>query len=130
MEGLRGRILDLCAEAARGLGFDPTVAFDGPIDSLVSAELGADVLVVLREALSNVSRHAGAHGVEVRVKTADGQVEAEVTDDGVGIDESAHRRRGQGLANMRARAERRGGRFELAAPPGGGSALRWWAPLS
>ena len=66
----RSRILDLCAEAARGLGFDPTVAFDGPIDSVVPAELGDDVTTVIREALSNVSRHAGARVSSVRVRAA------------------------------------------------------------
>ena len=54
----------ICApKLARSLGFDPTVAFDGPIDAAVPDDLGDDVTTVLREALSNVSRHAGARRV-------------------------------------------------------------------
>jgi signal transduction histidine kinase len=128
--GLRSRILDLCAEAARGLGFDPTVAFDGPIDTVVPADIGDDVTTVLREALSNVSRHAGARGVDVRVVATRGEVEVVVTDDGAGFDASDSRRGGRGLDNMRSRAERRGGRFEIGSVPTGGSRLSWSAPLA
>ena len=127
--GLRSNILDLCAEAARGLGFDPTVTFDGPIDTAVSAELGEDVLAVLREALSNVSRHAGAHGVSVTVAVGRGELEVVVVDDGAGFDESDQRRGGRGVENMRTRALGRGGRLEFSSMPTGGSRVRWSAPI-
>ena len=39
------------------LGFEPAVHFDGPIDTVVSADIAGELLAVLREALSNVARH-------------------------------------------------------------------------
>ena len=65
----------------------------------------------------------------MRVAALGGEVEVVVTDDGIGVDESARERGGLGLDNMRARAERRGGHFEIAADPAGGSTLRWTASL-
>ncbi len=128
--GLRGRVLDLCAEAARGLGFDPTVAFDGPIDTVVPTDVGDDVAIVIREALSNVSRHAAAHHVDVRIAARGHEVEVVVTDDGAGFDTAVSHRGGRGLDNMHTRARRRNGHFELAASPAGGARLTWSAPLT
>ena len=127
--GLRSRILDLCAEAGRGLGFDPTVAFDGPIDTIVPADVADDVTTVLREALSNVSRHAAAHAVSVRVVADGNEIDVVVTDDGSGYEASDRQRGGRGLENMAERARRRGGHFDIAATPSGGSCLRWTVPI-
>ena len=127
--GLRSRILDLCAEAARSLGFDPTVAFDGPIDTMVPGDIGDDVTTVLREALSNVSRHAAAHAVSVRIAADGSEIAVVVSDDGSGCAASDRQRGGRGLENMGERARRRGGRFEIVATATGGSCLRWTVPI-
>ena len=42
----------------------PTLRFEGPVRSLADAELTADLLAVLSEALTNASRHAQASAVE------------------------------------------------------------------
>jgi signal transduction histidine kinase len=121
--GLRGRVLDLCAEATRVLGFEPTVGFSGPIDTVTGGELADEILAVLREALSNVNRHAAADSVAVAVTADDQTVTLTVTDDGRGLDTGTEHAGGQGLENMRVRALRQSGRFELAAGPDGGTRL-------
>jgi signal transduction histidine kinase len=62
---LRSRTLDLCAEVARALGFEPRVVFDGPVDTAVPTPMADEMLAVLRESLSDVSRHASARSVSV-----------------------------------------------------------------
>src|ERR1019366_5469566 len=57
---LREEILSLAADAATSLGFEPGVRFEGLIDHGVTEAVGVQLLAVLREALSNVVRHAGA----------------------------------------------------------------------
>jgi signal transduction histidine kinase len=126
--GLRGRVLDLCAEVARVLGFEPTVGFSGPIDTVTGSALADEILAVLREALSNISRHAAANSVAVDVTADDQDVTVIVTDDGRGLDTGTERTGGQGLENMRVRALRRSGRFELAAGYDGGTRLLWSSP--
>jgi hypothetical protein len=77
----------------------PTVHISGPL-SVVDA-LADHAEAVVREAISNVVRHAGARTVSVSV-TVDDDLTIGVTDDGVGIGGDVTR---SGLANLAARAE-------------------------
>ena len=90
--------------------------------------VAADLLATLREALSNVAKHADARAVEVSVDANDGVVTVTVTDDGVGPPDGA-KSPGRGLANMAARAERHGGTLEVRAAPAGGTNLVWQVPI-
>ena len=128
--GLRGEILTLAAEAAASLGFEPHVRLDGPLDLAVGDDVATNLLATLREALSNVVRHAAATHVEVSVALIDGDVVAMVSDDGTGI-VGPPREAGRGLANMARRAEDLAGSVVFGAGPDGrGTAVTWRAPLS
>jgi len=111
---LRRDVLDVVAESARVLGFEPAVRFEGPIDTIVAARVAAQLLPVLREALSNVARHAHATQVAVTVR-ADSDLSLEVADDGTGM--LATRRGGNGLQNMARRAEDLGGHADCRVRP-------------
>ncbi|MDQ6783306.1 MAG: GAF domain-containing protein [Actinomycetota bacterium] len=125
--GLRVQALHICAGAARGLGFEPEIHFTGPID-LVLQDVGTEALATLREALSNVARHAKARRVEVVIACSADELLLEVADDGIGP--KGHGSvAGNGLANMAARARTLGGSFSLAARPDGGTSLCWRVPL-
>ena len=122
----RSRILDVASTAAPALGFQPRLQFDGPIDTKVPESLVPDVLAVVREALSNTARHAEASIAEVHVRVGD-ELVIEVTDDGRG----AHgRTRSSGLANLRHRAEERGGTMVVGAGRRDrGTRIEWRVPL-
>lgn len=124
---VRQEVLDLCAESARALGFEPVVRFDGPIDTTVENQAADHLIAVLREALSNVARHAQATTAEVRLSARDDRLTLLVLDDGVGPPDSTSV--GRGLDNMRVRAARLGGRVELTARPEGGTELCWVVDL-
>jgi signal transduction histidine kinase len=126
-DSLRQAVLTLCAESSRTLGFEPRVDFDGAVDSAVDEPVAEQVLAVLQEALSNVTRHAAASRVDVSVATAGGELVVTVTDDGRGLTETMSG--GRGLENIRARAKRLGGEAAWEAPPAGGTTLRWRVPL-
>ena len=81
--GLRGQILDVVSDAATALGFEPRLQFDGPVES-ISDDIAAQLVPTLREALSNVARHAAASSVQIYISAAD-SVTVEVIDDGVGL---------------------------------------------
>jgi signal transduction histidine kinase len=127
-DGLRGTVLALAREASGAIGFEPRCFFDGPVDSALGDDLAAEVLATLREALSNVCRHAKATQVEVELVVTD-QVVLRVVDDGIGPP-APDTPRGHGLKNMKARAAHFGGRFELRAGEPKGSVLEWQAPKS
>jgi signal transduction histidine kinase len=126
--GVRDSVLGLTHEATRVLGFEPTVAFIGPVDTLIPDYVADQLLATLREALSNVARHASARWAEINVTVSD-DIVLTVQDDGVGLHPVDHPG-GLGLVNMQARAEQLGGRF-TAQPRsgGGGTSLEWRVPL-
>jgi len=82
-----------------------------------------------QEALANIGRHARASRVVVSLGEAAGTVRLTVEDDGSGFN-AASAQRGQGLANMRARAEEFAGTFELATQPGGGTKVTLSVPYT
>ena len=122
----RAQLLDVVAEQARALGFSPATRFAGVLDTL-PADLTDDLAAVLREALANVARHAAAHWAEVELTANPDRVVLIVSDDGVGIGPTDRR---SGLANLRRRAERRGGTFALTNRRPSGTELCWSVPLS
>jgi signal transduction histidine kinase len=125
-EGLRNRVLAVVREAASSLGFEPRLVFDGPIDHLVPPTVGDAVVTTLREALSNVARHAQASSVHVDIVVANGEALLRVRDDGVGP-KPATDAAGHGLRNMERRAADLGGSLELRATPG--LMVEWRVPL-
>ena len=123
--GLRGQILDLVSDAAAALGFAPLLQFDGPVESIAD-DIAAQLVPTLREALSNVARHAAASSVQILVSAAD-SVTVEVIDDGVGLT-TAGGRAGHGLVNLDSRARQLGGTFEVISQTTGGVRVRWTVP--
>jgi signal transduction histidine kinase len=127
-EGLRDQILALTGEASGPLGVEPRVLLDGPVDTGVDHATGAELLATLREALSNVARHAGARRVDVEVTVDHLEVRLRVVDDGVGLP-TGELPPGNGIRNMAARAEQLGGTFELRPAPSTGTVLEWRVPV-
>jgi signal transduction histidine kinase len=123
---LRQELLGLAGEAARSLGFEPVVRFDGPIDSLTDDDIADHVVAVVREALSNVARHADAATAEVSVTAVDGRLVVLVLDDGRSPGEPSG---GRGLENIVARATKLGGNAALRARGSTGSELIFEVPL-
>jgi signal transduction histidine kinase len=125
--GVRASFTGVIAEASRLLGKSPELILQGPIDTLVTRELGDHAVSVMREALANVLRHANAEQTWVRVAADSTGFVVEVSDDGVGPDEDVLG--GRGLANMRRRAKMLGGEFRLERQDGRTTAT-WRVPLS
>ncbi|WP_328912220.1 MULTISPECIES: sensor histidine kinase [unclassified Streptomyces] len=126
-QGLRARAAKAVEEAARTLGFTPSLRMEGLIDTDVPGAVADDALAVLAEALSNVARHARASGAEVSLVVGAGVLTVTVTDDGVGLTDGGRR---SGLGNLAERAERLGGEFRIGPGPQGGTRLVWRVPAS
>lgn len=121
---VQAEVTRLVERAGSTLKFRPTLRFEGPVRTLVSAELAPDLLAVLAEGLSNASRHAEASAVEVVLEAGE-RIVLTVRDDGRGM---AGQVAESGLANIRTRAERRGGRLVVESAPGQGTSLTWDVP--
>ena len=120
---LRQRLDEAIAQFARP-DLRTTVQYTGPL-SVVDAALADHAEAVVREAVSNAVRHAGAATLTVNVAVGD-DLCIDVVDDGRGIPADVT---GSGLTNLRRRAEDAGGRFSIERLPTGGTQLKWCAPL-
>ena len=126
----RADIVRLVEEMTVMLGFAPSLRLGAGLRTLNSGELTEQALAVLREALSNMARHAGASRADVTVDVdQDGFLSVIVTDDGTGIPPGGRR---SGLLNLADRAAKLGGelRLDQAEPtaPRPGTRLEWRVP--
>ncbi|MEA2279920.1 MAG: hypothetical protein QOK21_527 [Solirubrobacteraceae bacterium] len=111
LRALHETVIDLDVEPGAGIGEDAR---------------DRDVLRIAQEALHNALRHAGAERVTVRLHGRDGTLALEVADDGAGFDpgNAELRARHLGLTSMEERAQRLGGRLEIASAAGAGATVR------
>jgi len=101
------------------------------VDADVAAELAsrsADVVQIVREALSNVGRHGAATTCRVPLRRADIGLVLEIDDDGRGFDIDLTAL-GMGLRNLRERVESLGGTLLVQSTPGGGTTVRATFPV-
>jgi signal transduction histidine kinase len=125
MGGFRQQVQSAIAELTEDRGIETTVRLSGPL-SVVDDALAEHATPVIIEAVSNAVRHSGAKHLAIEIAVAD-DLTVTITDDGSGIDPANTRR--SGLANMQRRAQRVGGHCEITSAPGGGTRIRWVAPL-
>lgn len=123
---LRGQVHLIIREYAQVLGFEPSLSTHGALDLNITPLVGRHLLAVLREALSNVARHAHAASAAVEVVAASGNVTLIVSDTGVGISVD---RVESGLRNVRDRAALLGGSVQIEPNQGPGTTLTWTVPL-
>jgi signal transduction histidine kinase len=119
-ESVRGEV----AIAGELLGFAPELRIDGELHD-VPADLADHTRAALREALSNVVRHSGAHQVSVHIGR-DGALTMTVADDGCGIPQGVTHR---GLKHLAERADAAGGRCEIDSSSATGTTITWTVPL-
>jgi signal transduction histidine kinase len=118
-------LAQLATELRRNGGVDVELSVENR-DELrdLPIELVAEILAVVREALSNVARHARATRAEVRIAAIDDTLRLEISDDGVGFDTDARVAGGHhGLANMHARMRAAGGTLTIARAPVAGTRI-------
>jgi signal transduction histidine kinase len=127
--GVRAQVLDVVEELTTVLPRAPRVRFDGPIDTMVGVEVRDHLLPVVREALTNVAKHAAAGDIELELSAGPAGVRLRIADDGVGISPDAARGSGFGLTNLRERAEALEGTFSISSDgPDGGTVVVWAVP--
>lgn len=125
-DSIRQEILEIVEEAGGVFGFEPAVRFDGPVDSAMPARVVPQLIAVLREALSNVARHAAASSAWVELGVTGSAVRLAVRDDGIGLPAD---RAESGLANLSQRADELGGWMDTRQVDPHGTELVWQVPL-
>jgi len=109
---------------ATQLFVDPTLT--------LSSGMELQLVRIIQEALTNIRKHAKATTAKVDLRRRDGILFLSVTDDGVGLQQTARTPTvfpRFGMATMRERTESIGGRFVIESTPGSGTAIRVEVPL-
>ena len=81
----------------------------------LSAEDRHEFFHAYKEALNNIIRHSGATEVQARLSAVDGNLQIRVSDNGRGLEPASVKGAHHGLAGMRGRLERLGGRCEITS---------------
>jgi signal transduction histidine kinase len=126
--GLRQSIVQLCEEMAPTLGARPELSFQGTIDNAIPQQTADHIVAVVREGLTNAAKYADATTYRVVLRVEGDYVVLEVSDDGTGFD-PADTGDGLGLRNLRNRAEKCNGTFQVVSGAGEGTRLIWTVPL-
>jgi len=125
--GIRRAVLDLAQELGPVVGCPVRVSFEGAVEAGVEPRVAEQLLASLREALTNVGKHAHASNVAVSVAVGN-EVCLEVIDDGRGFRDPDDDHGGHGLRNLWNRAEKLDGSLEVTVPESGGTRLAWRVP--
>ena len=128
--GIRDDISNLVRQLHEVVGFEVALTFTGPLDASIDDRVLEHVLATIREALTNVGKHAHATQASVSMEVDGASCILTITDDGIGLtDAPASAGGGLGLPNLRRRAEKLHGTLSADSPPGGGTVLTWKVPI-
>jgi signal transduction histidine kinase len=117
---VRACLKGLSAEGVRAAELTQTV---NAIVGGLSASRSADLLQIIREAVSNALRHGRATAVTIRMHLGDDEIGLLVQDNGMGFSPAIAGDGGHGLRNMKARAQGAGGTLEVISRPGNGTRI-------
>jgi signal transduction histidine kinase len=127
--GVRDKVVALVGELRDTVGFELNLSFDGAVDTAVSENIAEHLIAAIREAVTNIERHAKATKATVELSARDGHRQLVVADNGQGLNRKG-REGGLGLTNLRRRAEKLHGEFDVVSAPTGGTILTWRVPVS
>jgi two-component system, NarL family, sensor histidine kinase DegS len=131
---IAGTLMEKLREEARflrdGMGLNVIIE-SVPEDLNLSAEIEREIYYVLREALTNVTRHSHASKVEIQLNQEKHKLRGSLTDDGVGFSEkNVETGNGFGIAGMEQRLKKIGGELSVKSSPGHGTNISFLVSLT
>jgi len=103
------------------------VELDIDLDGRLPEQVEIAAYYLVAEALTNAAKHAQPTAIWVEAGVEGGRLRLTVRDDGVGGADPA---RGSGLTGLTDRVEALGGTITVLSPPGEGTRLQVWLPLT
>ncbi|HUH07111.1 MAG TPA: GAF domain-containing sensor histidine kinase [Egibacteraceae bacterium] len=126
--GLTRGLAELAREHEVNALVRPELAIQAHVDRLLPPAALPDVLQIVREALSNAAKHAGASQVIIAARADASSVVLTVSDNGVGF-ATSQPHIGRGLDNIRERAEALAGKLDVTSTQGEGTTVSIQIPL-
>ena len=127
-----GTLLERLREDAEfvrdGLGARVIVETE-PEELQLPQEVERELYYILKEGVTNVTKHSHASKVTIFIKKNDATVTGSLTDDGVGFDAASNGDGGFGLTSMTNRIKKIGGELYVKSSPGVGTRISFAVPL-
>jgi PAS domain S-box-containing protein len=128
--GLTAALTELCSEFSAREGIEAAFEQEA-MPKTLPVDVASCLYRVAQEALHNVSKHAQASRVRLRVSGGPEGIHLSIRDTGVGFDSDAGvPRRGLGIVSMKERVGLVQGEFSIDSQPGRGTEVRVVVPLS
>ncbi|MFZ4522244.1 MAG: ATP-binding protein [Bacteroidales bacterium] len=87
------------------------------------SDLRRNIFLVVKEALNNIVKHAGANKVQMEMYLRDETLGISITDNGKGFEADQNPHRGNGLVNMHKRMEEHNGAYAITSGEGRGTTI-------
>lgn len=114
-------------EFSRVSGVPANVQVDGSLEGMTESQK-TGLFRVIQEALTNITRHASASEVNIRVQAEKDRVRLTIRDNGKGMDLATTRRMGLGMLGMEERIREMDGDLQIESEPGRGTEVKATIP--
>jgi signal transduction histidine kinase len=129
LENMATRMREYISETLEVKQIPADIQFDEPVLSAnLPMESRKDFLLIFKEAINNIIKHAGATHVNIALAMESGKLELVIKDNGAGI-KPEKKQTGNGLGNMKARAQALNGQLHISSEPGKGTELKLTMPI-
>jgi signal transduction histidine kinase len=129
VESLIERMRDFAIDVLGPAGIKFTLACDERLqENKLSGDARRQLLLIFKECVHNISKHAACREVRVELVAAGGKMIMTVSDDGRGP-QGASGSRGNGVPSMTRRARSLGGEIEVGERSGGGCCVTLQIPI-
>jgi two-component system, NarL family, sensor histidine kinase LiaS len=112
-----------------GTGIKVNAEIDDAGMEELSANVKTNILLIIKEALANVIKHAKASNVNLLLYSSNNKIHIEVGDDGMGFSNWFTNGKSLGLNSIKNRIEKINGDFNLESKIKGGTRLRVIIPV-
>jgi signal transduction histidine kinase/ligand-binding sensor domain-containing protein len=130
LEGLIDYVVEFAEEYLAPTGIELLLELPADIpECAVPSDKRHEMLLVVKEALNNIVKHAHASRVRICIQLRQHELHLAIADDGTGFQPGEVARTSNGLANMRHRMNSIGGEARIESQPGAGTTVTLTAKL-
>jgi signal transduction histidine kinase len=130
-KSISGQLKDFYFDLMDGYGIQCNYHIDQVLEAqITNINARKNLLLIAKEAINNILKHANATRIDVFLKEQDNLVLLVIQDNGIGMKDTEKTFSGNGLQNMKYRAEKINGNFKIKSEEGVGTTISCLVPLT